>query len=63
MLEQFFEYEENRKVFEDYDFRQAWASDMLLDFKFIWVVAEDVSLFSYFSVSLTTLLSRASGAV
>ena len=44
MIEHFFEYEANREVFADYDVRQAWAEDMLLGCKFVWAVAEEVSI-------------------
>ena len=44
MLEQFFEYEANHEVFADYDIHQAWVEDMLLGCKFVWAVAEEVSI-------------------
>ncbi|KAI9436203.1 hypothetical protein H4582DRAFT_2078814 [Lactarius indigo] len=41
MVEQFFECEEYRDLFEDYDARQAWAEDMLVDCKFVWAVVDN----------------------
>ena len=44
MLEQFFECEENCLVFEDYEIRQIWAKKQLIDCKFVYAVAEEVSV-------------------
>ncbi|KAI9431278.1 hypothetical protein H4582DRAFT_1822671 [Lactarius indigo] len=41
MVEQFFECEEYRNLFEDYNARQAWAEDMLVDCKFVWAVVDN----------------------
>jgi hypothetical protein len=44
MLEQFFDYEDNYEAFADYNVRQAWAKDMLKGYKFVWAVADEVSI-------------------
>lgn len=59
MLEQFFEYEENREVFKDYKLRQEWVEDQLVGFKFVWAVAEEVSVSQTISYYLFSLFLRA----
>ena len=63
MLEQFFKYETNHEVFADYDVCQAWARDMLLESKFVWAVAEEVSISSLCPAHKCHPFLRTSGAV
>ena len=44
MLEQFFNSEENHKVFADYDVSRAWAACQLTGCKFVYAAVEGVSI-------------------